>query len=77
MAVAWPGLSALEPPSGTYLHRSNLAMNNGAQEYLVKSHISGENLDAAIQKAIFAVAFKNAHSLIKIFFATSSVIPPK
>ena len=46
MAVAWPGLSALEPPSGTYLHRSNLAMNNGAQEYLVKSHISGENLDA-------------------------------
>ena len=39
----------------------DLAMKNGAQEYLVKSHISGENLDAAIQKAISAVAFKNAH----------------
>jgi DNA-binding NarL/FixJ family response regulator len=39
----------------------DLAMKNGAQEYLVKSRISGENLDAAIQKAICAVAFKNAH----------------
>jgi DNA-binding NarL/FixJ family response regulator len=39
----------------------DLAMKNGAQEYLVKSHVAGDNLDWAIQKAIFAVAFKKAH----------------
>ena len=37
---------------------SDLALNNGAQAYLLKSHISGDNLDWTIQKAIFAVAFK-------------------
>ena len=37
-----------------------LAMSNGAQAYLVKPHISGDTLDWAIQKAIFAVAFKKA-----------------
>ena len=40
---------------------TDLAIKNGAQEYLVKSHISGDILDWAIQKAIFAVAFKNVH----------------
>jgi DNA-binding NarL/FixJ family response regulator len=38
-----------------------LAMSNGAQAFLVKSHISGDNLDWAIQKAIFAIGFKKAH----------------
>jgi DNA-binding NarL/FixJ family response regulator len=40
----------------------DLALKNGAQDYLVKSRISGDNLDWAIQKAIFAVAFKKSHS---------------
>jgi DNA-binding NarL/FixJ family response regulator len=40
---------------------ANLALTNGAQAYLVKSHISGDNLDWAIQKALFALAFKKAH----------------
>jgi len=35
-----------------------LALSNGAQGYLVKTHISGDNLDWEIQKAVFAVAFK-------------------
>ena len=39
---------------------SDLAMKNGAQEYLVKSRISGDHLDWAIQKAIFSVAFRKA-----------------
>jgi len=39
---------------------SRLALSNGAQEYLVKSYISGDNLAWAIQKAIFAIAFKKA-----------------
>lgn len=39
----------------------DLARSNGAQAYLVKSQISGDNLDWAIQKAIFAVAFKKTH----------------
>jgi DNA-binding NarL/FixJ family response regulator len=38
----------------------DLAIKNGAQEYLVKAHISGDDLGWAIQKAIFTVAFKNA-----------------
>jgi DNA-binding NarL/FixJ family response regulator len=32
-----------------------LAMNNGAQAYLVKSHSSGDDLDRAIRKAIAVV----------------------
>jgi DNA-binding NarL/FixJ family response regulator len=39
----------------------DLALKNGAQAFLVKSHISGDNLDWAIQRAIFAVAFKKVH----------------
>ncbi|HKY73492.1 MAG TPA: response regulator [Nitrospira sp.] len=39
---------------------ADLAIKNGAQEYLVKPHISGDDLDWAIQKAMFAVAFKKA-----------------
>src|SRR5262245_1638197 len=39
----------------------DLALKNGAQAYLVKTHTSGDNLDWAIQKAIFAVAFKKVH----------------
>lgn len=39
----------------------DLAVKNGAQMYLVKPHISGDDLDWAIQKALFAVAFKNTH----------------
>lgn len=46
---------------GRSFGQHEFAMKNGAQEYLVKSYISGDNLDAAILKAIFAVAFKKAH----------------
>ena len=38
-----------------------LALTNGAQAYLVKSQISGDRLDWAIQRAIFAVALKKTH----------------
>ena len=38
----------------------DLAIKNGAQEYLVKAYISGDDLAWAIQKAMFAVAFKKA-----------------
>jgi hypothetical protein len=53
------------PPFSSLLfftHKSTLlnVAKNGAQEYLVKSHLSGDNLDWAIEKAMFAVAF-NAH----------------
>src|SRR5262249_55908180 len=41
---------------------SDVALSNGAQAYFLKSHISGDNLDWAIQKAIFAVAFKKVDS---------------
>jgi DNA-binding NarL/FixJ family response regulator len=40
----------------------DLAIRNGAQDYLVKSHTSGDNLDWAIQKSMFAIAFKKSHS---------------
>ena len=38
-----------------------LPMSNDVQAYMLKAHLSGDNLDWAIQKAIFAVAFKKAH----------------
>jgi DNA-binding NarL/FixJ family response regulator len=34
----------------------HLALNNGAQAYLVKSHSSGDELDSTIHKALAAVA---------------------
>ena len=32
-----------------------IAMNNGAQAYLVKSHVSGDDLDRAIRKAVAVI----------------------
>ena len=40
------------------LPMARLATNNGAQAYLVKSHISGEHLDFVIRKAVNAVSLK-------------------
>ena len=57
---------ALAPPSSSSIPLAlypmrDLAIKNGAHEYLVKSHVSGDNLAWAIQTAILSVAFQNAH----------------
>jgi PleD family two-component response regulator len=38
-----------------------LAITNGAQSYLVKTAVTGDELSWAIERAIYAVAYKKAH----------------
>jgi PleD family two-component response regulator len=38
-----------------------LAITNGAQTYLVKTAVTGDELSWAIERAIYAVAYKKAH----------------
>lgn len=35
---------------------AKIALNNGAQAYLIKSQVSGDDLNTAIQKSVAAVA---------------------
>jgi DNA-binding NarL/FixJ family response regulator len=41
---------------------AELAMRNGAQAYLIKSHISGDDLDRAIRKALAPVGLSHKES---------------